>query len=1111
MERFALVIFLTLLLPFSTVAAAPPVPLVHHDLTVRLHPADSRLEVTDTVTLPADYPYETSFTLHAGLDPRAETPGVTLQEAGAVHGPVPEEAYTLDLPEGVRTVTLSYGGVISHAIEQVGAEYARGFKATPGIISPEGTVLSGSSAWHPRFPGPVTTFTLTVDLPPGWEAVSQGARTLHEPSEEGVRVRWESPEPQDEIYLVAGPWTEYDESFGPLRAQVFLRAPYESLARKYLDATGRYVRMYQDLIGPYPYPKFALVENFWETGYGMPSFTLLGPRVIRFPFIITSSYPHEILHNWWGNGVYVDYQGGNWSEGLTAYLSDHLFMEQQGKGDEYRLTVLQKYSSYVRDERDFPLSRFTARHSSPSEAVGYGKSLMLFHMLRLELGDEAFTTGLRRFYQEHRFRTAGFDDLRASFEQASGTDLRKFFRQWVEGRGAPLLRLSDVRVESTADRHVLHAVVEQTQAGRAYVVRVPVAVTMEGREESFQTSVLMERKRLELELRLPARPLRLDVDPEFDAFRRLDPAEVPPAISQALGSERMTVILPSAAGPRALSAYRVLADTLAGSGPGHVRTVLDTEITGLPGDGSVAVLGWENALLGKAMDTLSSYDVKYDAGGFSIAGTSTGRAGHSVVLAGRSPKGDEGAVLFVAAPTEAVPGLGRKLPHYHKYSYLVFEGPEPENVLKGRWPVLDSPMTAFLPGEDGTRRGVERGALEERQPLAQLPPEFSSERMMETVRFLASPELEGRGFGSEGLHRAAEYLARKFEEAGLEPAGDDGTYFQSWQATGGEPERTVTLRNVVGVLPGSSPGWNEESVVVGAHYDHLGLGWPDVRAGNRGQVHPGTDDNASGVAVLLELARWTAASLNPGRSVVFAAFAGEEAGSLGSRHYVTAQREYPASRAIGMVNLDTVGRLGKGKLLILGGHTAGEWVHIFRGAGFVTGVECRMVVEPLDASDNVSFEEAGVPAVQLFSGPHVDYHRPGDTPGKIDAEGLVKVASVAKEAVEYLAGREEPLSGGHGGTGARKSSGSRTVSLGTIPDFAHQGPGYRLEGVVPGSAAETAGLKAGDIVVGVGDRDIGGIRDLSDALKEFGPGVRVLIRYMRGSREVSSEVELRER
>ena len=116
----------------------------------------------------------------------------------------------------------------------------------------------------------------------------------------------------------------------------------------------------------------------------------MGSRVIRFPFILHTSYPHEILHNWWGNGVYVNRQGGNWSEGLTAYLSDHLFPDLNGKGDRYRFQELMKYASYVNAKNDFSLSQFKGRTNMASQAIGYGKLVMVLNMLRLELGDKVF-------------------------------------------------------------------------------------------------------------------------------------------------------------------------------------------------------------------------------------------------------------------------------------------------------------------------------------------------------------------------------------------------------------------------------------------------------------------------------------------------------------------------------------------------------------------------------------------------------------------------------------------------------------------------------------------------------------------------------------------------
>jgi hypothetical protein len=185
---------------------------------------------------------------------------------------------------------------------------------------------------------------LEVQGPDGWQLVSPGSGSARDAS---GQARWRSTTPVDELHIVGGALTRYSRQAGAVSAEVFLRQPDAALAAKYLEATARNLEMYRTLIGPYPYEKFALVENFWETGYGMPSFTLLGSQIIRFPFILTSSYPHEILHNWWGNGVFVDYASGNWCEGLTAYLADHLYKEQQGQGAEYRRDTLKKYRDFV--------------------------------------------------------------------------------------------------------------------------------------------------------------------------------------------------------------------------------------------------------------------------------------------------------------------------------------------------------------------------------------------------------------------------------------------------------------------------------------------------------------------------------------------------------------------------------------------------------------------------------------------------------------------------------------------------------------------------------------------------------------------------------------------
>jgi Zn-dependent M28 family amino/carboxypeptidase len=324
----------------------------------------------------------------------------------------------------------------------------------------------------------------------------------------------------------------------------------------------------------------------------------------------------------------------------------------------------------------------------------------------------------------------------------------------------------------------------------------------------------------------------------------------------------------------------------------------------------------------------------------------------------------------------------------------------------------------------------------------------------------------------------------------------------------------VRLANVIGILPGSDPARAGESLVIGAHYDHLGRGERNGRAADRGRIHPGADDNASGVAVLLELARALAGRPQP-RSILFVAFTGEEAGRLGSKHFAGNAGRYPVDGAIAMINLDTVGRLRERPLLALGTGTADEWVHILQGAGYVTGVAVKPVADDIGSSDQTSFIEAGVPAVQLFAGAHEDFHRPGDTADKIDAGGLVRVAQVLKEVATYLAGRPAALTSRLGKTqalhAAPSTTGKRRVGLGIVPDYAGGVDGVGITEVREGTPAAQAGIQAGDIITAVNGTAVHDLRGYAQVLKELAPGDAIDIVLTRGATQHRASVRLIER
>ena len=681
-RRWWAAVLMVALLSFGGVAAAAPL-VVGHEITVTLDPARGTLQATDALTLP---PGQTDWDilLHAGLDPRVTSDNASLETLG--RGGYLERLRLRVTGEG--PVVLSYGGTIRHDLASASEGMGRARETTPGTISAEGVFLGGGSGWYPLVPDSLQRFSLTVNLPDGWQAVSQGAG----PGAPEGPATWSEGQPQDDIYLIAAPFTLYRQDTAHGEAQVWLREPDPGLAETYLQATARYLDLYSRLIGDYPYAKFALVENFWETGYGMPSFTLLGPRVIRLPFILYTSYPHEVLHNWWGNGVFVDFESGNWSEGLTAYLADHLMKELQGEGSDYRRDLLKSYADYVRGDADFPLVEFRARHGSASQAIGYGKAAMVFHMLRRDLGDDRFQRGLQGFYRDNRFQVAGWGDLQRSFEGVSNRPLGDYFTAWTSRPGAPRLGLTDVRVQQHGAGYRVSGRVDQTQLEPAFPMSVPMVIHQE-RGDPVTVMVPMRERSGRFETELPSFPVRLAVDPGFDTFRDLMPGESPVALSNLFGSDEGLIVLPAQADDGLRQGYAALAEAWTRGRPGW-KVQDDRRLRDLPSDRPVWILGWENRHLERVAESL--HGASLDPGGRTLSIGETPVADPGASLALTASRAGQPLAWLAAGEADAIPGLARKLPHYGKYGYLLFTGTAPDNRLKGQWPSGDSELVHWF-------------------------------------------------------------------------------------------------------------------------------------------------------------------------------------------------------------------------------------------------------------------------------------------------------------------------------------------------------------------------------------------------------------------------------
>ncbi|MDA0690741.1 MAG: M1 family aminopeptidase [Nitrospinae bacterium] len=570
--------------------------------------------------------------------------------------------------------------------------------------SGEGIFLNGASYFYPQTlrqkeAPDLMTFQLTVLHPDGWKVVSQG-RKISE-SKNGNQVVWETTDPMEEIFLIANRFKEYERQHGGILFYAYLLKEDPDLAETYFSAAKKYLDFYAKLIGPYPYPKFALIENAMQTGYGMASFTLLGSQVIRFPFILNTSYPHEILHNWWGNSVYIDPDSGNWAEGLTAYLSDHLLTELQGQGNQYRLQQLMNFLSYVNKANDFPLISFKSRTSMASQAIGYGKMLMMLHMVRLQVGDAAFLQALREFYRDNQFRHAGLSNLRQSFESASGKDLSLFFDHWTYRREAPELELISATHTFEDGQHRLQIEVQQKQSGPAFPLTLPVAVWTKGSLAPQIKQLDMTQKTLTHSFHLPDEPGKVLIDPYTEIFRKLDHEEVPPSIGQTYGYPLPSRILPIQEDfPDVLLGYHQFSLSLVEDNKSSGYLLDDAKSTPLP-KGGLWIFGRKNAYAKHLQPQLEDYGVEFFEDKIVIAGESFPWEDHSFVFTVRSPGKIAGSITWVIVSSgESIPGLIRKLPHYGKYGALVFKGKQPENQLKNIWPFQPSGlMKVFHPGD----------------------------------------------------------------------------------------------------------------------------------------------------------------------------------------------------------------------------------------------------------------------------------------------------------------------------------------------------------------------------------------------------------------------------
>ena len=559
-----------------------------------------------------------------------------------------KQKISFDVRNGTLKILPAQNGVVFIEYAGVFKGGNSGYSADPGtvhsIIDERGISLTG--IWYPQ-PDTLHRYRLSASLPKGYEAVSEAESIIKSTKNGSTEFIFEFLYPVDGInFIAANRYETIKDNFNGVEIHALFFKEDVELAKKYIEYTKKYLKMYEALLGKYPYKRFAIVENFLPTGYSMPTYTLLGRDVVRLPFIVETSLGHEILHQWFGNLVYIDYEKGNWAEGLTTYLADHLYEEQRGKGREYRKQALIDYESHVNEKNEFSVGEFAGRVDFSSKAIGYGKAAMIFHMLKNITGEEIFYRSLRDFIKEKSFKKASWEDIRVIFGKNYGRDLQWFFRQWLDEKGLPDLRLENVKVRRSGVKFEVNFSISRGE--KIYVMDVPV--TLYSGDMRIKKSFRADKDTNSFSMLVDREPEKIVMDEDYDIARRLSSKEFPPVIARLIGDEKILTALPPSNREFYGSAIYMPKEKTALQK--EAKDIKDSDMKA----SSVIILGNDNPLVERLY---GKPEIIYS--GFSI-------------IIKKNPWNSKKIVAIINGKSkEDVDTAFRKIFHYGKYSALAFD------------------------------------------------------------------------------------------------------------------------------------------------------------------------------------------------------------------------------------------------------------------------------------------------------------------------------------------------------------------------------------------------------------------------------------------------------
>jgi aminopeptidase N len=659
MRTYILSSLAVLLVALIPLCAEADITSVHHTMTVHLDPQQRTLEVRDNLHVKGSG--EAVFHLAQNL----VITSIKKNGQTVSHNRQGETLHVQLGSENQHDITLQYKGLLARF--PAGME---GLNRMPLMASEKGSYLSSGSAWHPYVEGITASYRLTLVVPEAQKAIVPG-RLIEELSADGLySAVFESEIPTLGIVLIAGPFVVNERRHNKVMLRTYFSPELVDLSDAYLDSTAQYIDHFEELIGDYPFSSFNIVSGPLPVGLGFSGMTYMGESVLKLPFIRFTSLGHEVLHNWWGNGIEIDYRSGNWAEGLTTYMADYAFVGKRDADNAKRMRIewLRDYAA-LPPRRDQAVRSFISRRHDASQIIGYNKVAFIFHMLSRKVGEPNFKLGIRRFWRQHKFQTASWGDIQKTMEDTSGLDLRTFFEQWIDRSGAPSLIMSNVLLEAEKVSFTL------SQPELPYSLNVPIKLITKDGEEMFQASI--DGKASQIDLPLSAQPLSISVDPDFDVFRRLDSTEASPILRDTtLAANSVVVFIGSH------KAMQKMAKQLA-------ARIMDRP-SRFEKASQMSKHNGPMLIIGTTLEVAQFLHQKdFPATPKTLQGRGTAR-----VWAARrqSSDGTSLPLLVVEAnDPQALQDLLRPLPHYGRRGYLVFNAAKA--IDDGVWPAGGGPLS----------------------------------------------------------------------------------------------------------------------------------------------------------------------------------------------------------------------------------------------------------------------------------------------------------------------------------------------------------------------------------------------------------------------------------